>query len=79
MSPDPRDRQASALFGCWRSTVTEEYVPYVMPQEHGHKGERGRAAWRRHQYQPAGGAAEGAGQSTADHVDGLLLRERHGQ
>ena len=33
------DRQASALFGCWRSKVTEEYVPYVMPQEHGHKGE----------------------------------------
>jgi beta-galactosidase len=33
------DRQASALHGRWRSTVTDEYVPYVMPQEHGHHGE----------------------------------------
>jgi beta-galactosidase len=33
------DRQASALLGRWRSTVTEQYVPYVMPQEHGHRGE----------------------------------------
>jgi beta-galactosidase len=38
------DRQASALLGTWRSTVTEEYVPYVMPQEHGHHGEVRRLA-----------------------------------
>jgi beta-galactosidase len=30
------DRQASSLDGTWRSTVAQEYVPYVMPQEHGH-------------------------------------------
>ena len=30
------DRQASAVDGRWRSTVTGEYVPYIMPQEHGH-------------------------------------------
>jgi beta-galactosidase len=30
------DRKASALVGCYRSTVTAQYVPYVMPQEHGH-------------------------------------------
>ncbi|MGH2345124.1 MAG: glycoside hydrolase family 2 TIM barrel-domain containing protein, partial [Chloroflexota bacterium] len=31
------DRKASAMVGQWRSTVSEQYVPYIMPQEHGHK------------------------------------------
>ena len=31
------DRKASAMIGRYRSTVTEQYVPYIMPQEHGHK------------------------------------------
>jgi beta-galactosidase len=31
------DRKASAMIGCYASTVTEQYVPYIMPQEHGHK------------------------------------------
>jgi beta-galactosidase len=31
------DRKASASFGLWKSTVTEQYVPYIMPQEHGNK------------------------------------------
>jgi beta-galactosidase len=31
------DRKASAVIGQWRSTVTDQYVPYIMPQEHGHK------------------------------------------
>jgi beta-galactosidase len=31
------DRRASAMVGLWRSTVTDQYVPYIMPQEHGHK------------------------------------------
>jgi beta-galactosidase len=44
------DRKASSLIGRYRSTVSAEYVPYVMPQEHGHhtdvrwltlKGDRG--------------------------------------
>ena len=30
------DRCASALFGRFRSTVAEQYVPYIVPQEHGH-------------------------------------------
>jgi beta-galactosidase len=33
------DRKASAMVGRYRSTVTEQYVPYIMPQEHGHKTE----------------------------------------
>jgi beta-galactosidase len=33
------DRQASAVVGRWRSTVTDEYVPYIAPQEHGHHGD----------------------------------------
>ncbi len=30
------DRCAGAPLGVWRSTVTEQYVPYLHPQEHGH-------------------------------------------
>ncbi len=31
------DRKASAGVDLWRSTVSEQYVPYIMPQAHGHK------------------------------------------
>jgi beta-galactosidase len=31
------DRKASAIIGHYASTVTDQYVPYIMPQEHGHK------------------------------------------
>ena len=31
------DRKASALVGFYQSTVAEQYVPYIMPQENGHK------------------------------------------
>jgi beta-galactosidase len=31
------DRKAGTLVDVYHSTVTQEYVPYVMPQEHGHK------------------------------------------
>jgi beta-galactosidase len=31
------DRKASAPIHCYQSTVREQYVDYVMPQEHGHK------------------------------------------
>jgi beta-galactosidase len=30
------DRRASAVVGRWSSTVADEYVPYINPQEHGH-------------------------------------------
>jgi beta-galactosidase len=30
------DRKTSAMVGHYESTVTGEYVPYIMPQEHGH-------------------------------------------
>jgi beta-galactosidase len=30
------DRKVGASVGCFASTVTEQYVPYIMPQEHGH-------------------------------------------
>ena len=30
------DRARAARLGVYRSTVAEQYVPYVMPQEHGH-------------------------------------------
>ena len=33
------DRKASAMVAHHRSTVTEQYVPYVMPQEHGLKSD----------------------------------------
>ncbi len=31
------DRKASAMVGRYTSTVADQYVPYIMPQEHGHK------------------------------------------
>ncbi|HMO60172.1 MAG TPA: DUF4981 domain-containing protein, partial [Roseiflexaceae bacterium] len=31
------DRKASSAVGRYESTVTAQYVPYIMPQEHGHK------------------------------------------
>ena len=31
------DRKSSAMIGKYSSKVTEQYVPYIMPQEHGHK------------------------------------------
>jgi beta-galactosidase len=33
------DRLASAVVGRFDSTVTEQYVPYIVPQEHGHHGD----------------------------------------
>ena len=32
---DYPDRLASTVVGTFRSTVTDEYVPYILPQEHG--------------------------------------------
>ena len=32
-----RDRNSGALVGKYRSTVSEQYVPYILPQEHGNK------------------------------------------
>jgi len=31
------DRKRSALFGIWETTVTDDYVPYILPQEYGNK------------------------------------------
>ena len=31
------DRKAAAMVGLYRSIVADQYVPYIMPQEHGHK------------------------------------------
>lgn len=33
------DRKASAMIGRYESTVTAQYVPYILPQEHGHKSD----------------------------------------
>jgi beta-galactosidase len=38
------DRKASALVGHYRSTVAEQYVPYILPQEHGHRCDMTRLA-----------------------------------
>lgn len=32
-----RDRKLGARMGRYRSTVSEQYVPYIMPQEHGNR------------------------------------------
>ncbi|MFZ9683313.1 MAG: glycoside hydrolase family 2 TIM barrel-domain containing protein, partial [Cephaloticoccus sp.] len=31
------DRKRSAILGRWQSTVTDDYVPYILPQEYGNK------------------------------------------
>jgi len=33
------DRKASAVVGRFSSTVDDQYVPYILPQEHGHKSD----------------------------------------
>jgi beta-galactosidase len=33
------DRLASTVVGRFRSTVSDQYVPYILPQEHGHHSE----------------------------------------
>ena len=33
------DRLASTIVGRFESTVTDQYVPYILPQEHGHRGD----------------------------------------
>ena len=33
------DRRASTVVGRFRSTVSEQYVPYMLPQEHGHRSD----------------------------------------
>jgi len=33
------DRKASAVVAQFTSTVTDQYVPYILPQEHGHKSD----------------------------------------
>src|SRR5262249_20708747 len=38
------DRKASAVVGAYRSTVAEQYVPYILPQEHGHRSDVTRLA-----------------------------------
>jgi beta-galactosidase len=38
------DRLAAAIVGRFRSTVREQYVPYILPQEHGHRSEVRRLA-----------------------------------
>ena len=41
---DYPDRQSSTLIGTFRSTVSEQYVPYILPQEHGRHGDVRRLA-----------------------------------
>ena len=36
---DYPDRRASTVVGSFRSTVTDQYVPYILPQEHGQHSE----------------------------------------
>mgnify|MGYP001033297132 CR=1 FL=1 len=31
------DRRSGSMIGLYESTVSDQYVPYIMPQEHGHK------------------------------------------
>jgi beta-galactosidase len=71
------DRRSAARLGRWRSTVSEQYVDYGMPQEHGHHGGLRWLALRG----PVGGlmaVADGSpGFSARHHGDLELWRARH--
>jgi beta-galactosidase len=38
------DRRAAAVVGRFTSTASDQYEPYILPQEHGHRGEVRRLA-----------------------------------
>jgi beta-galactosidase len=44
---DYSDRRASAVVARWESTVDDQYVPFILPQEHGHHGDVRRLALTR--------------------------------
>jgi beta-galactosidase len=71
------DRRSAARVGRWRSTVSQQYVDYGMPQEHGHHGGLRWLALRG----PSGGlmvVADGSpGFSARHHGDLELWRARH--
>lgn len=71
------DRCGAALLGRWRSTVSQQYVDYGMPQEHAHHGGLRWVALRG----PEGGVlvvADGTpGFSARHHSDAELWRARH--
>lgn len=71
------DRQRSARRACYASTVAEQYVPYVMPQEHGHHTGTGWVELAA----PAGSlrvdAARPFGFAARHHSDAALFAARH--
>ena len=71
------DRRSATRVGRWRSTVSQQYVDYGMPQEHGHHGGLRWLALRG----PSGGVmvvADGSpGFSARHHGDRELWRARH--
>ena len=79
------DRRAGALAGRWHSTVTEQYVDYGMPQEHGHHTSMRWVALRTRRGGPGlmvacGGTATAGvrpGFSARHHCDDELWRARH--
>jgi len=56
------DRKRSALLGVWETTVTDDYVPYILPQEYGNKTD---VRWLRlHNGKPRAGESFGAAGKT---------------
>jgi beta-galactosidase len=71
------DRRASAMVGRHRGTVDGEYVPYILPQEHGHHPD---ARWLRLTGPGGGLEVRGVptiGFSASRYTAGDLYRARH--
>lgn len=68
------DRESSEQLGRWRSRVADQYVPYVLPQEHGaHTGTR----WFALTDGPVEEGGSGLLVSTTDVLDPFTFSARH--
>jgi beta-galactosidase len=72
------DRKAGAAVGRWMSTVDEQYVPYVMPQEHGnHTDVRWLALRRADGVGLLVSAVDNVDAKAVHHSDATLFAARH--
>jgi len=67
------DRQHGALVGQWSGTVAGQYVPYIMPQEHGNKTDVRWLALRRSDGNGVLASVAGTCEAKATHVDDAQL------
>jgi len=72
-----RDRQRSTLIDLYESTVAEQYVPYIMPQEHGNHTDVRRLALTSESGASLQVSANGPLEFSASHFTAHDLYEAH--